>query len=79
MKRKYRFITTGLAEAVFGEKWINHHIESLTTTGVLVVINGVKYFLLEALGFKIQSKDLEKLEKFIAKNEEILARNHAIR
>lgn len=79
MKRKYRFITTGLAEAVFGEKWINHHIESLTTTGVLVVINGVKYFLLDALEFKITSKDFEKLEKFIEENEEIWVRSYAIR
>lgn len=71
MKRKYRFITTGLAEAAFGEDWVNHHIESLTTTGVLVVINGVKYFLLDALEFKISSKDWERLEKFIEENEEL--------
>lgn len=79
MRRKYRFITADLTEAVLGENWVNHHIESLTTTGVLVVINGVKYFLLETLGFKITSKDMEKLDKFIENNEEILVRNHAIR
>lgn len=79
MARKYRFVTADLTEAVLGENWVNHHIESLTTTGVLVVINGVKYFFLDALEFKITSKDLEKLEKFIAKNEELLVRNHAIR
>lgn len=79
MRRRYRFVTADLTEAVLGENWVNHHIESLTTTGVLVVINGVKYFLLETLGFKITSKDMEKLDKFIEKNEEILVSNHAIR
>ena len=79
MKRRYRFVTADLTEAVLGDNWVNHHIESLSTTGVLVVINGVKYFVLDALDFKIQSKDMEKLEKFIAENEEILVRNHAIR
>lgn len=79
MARKYRFITIDLAEAVFGEEWINHHIESLTTYGVLILIGGVKYYILEALSHKITSKDMETLEKFIKDNETILSKNKAIK
>lgn len=77
--RKYKFITCDLVGAILGDDWVNYHIERMTTYGVLVVIDGVKHFIIDVFYDKVTSGDFKKIEEFVKENEEILRINKAIR